>query len=114
MGESLEVGSEVIEVLGRHLMTDMAAVWQPDAAFFNLIRDRQVLTAMMAEVADQAVAQANANEKAKAQKAVIRDHLTGENGRPKVDRWVPRWMRFPAGSYCGPAATKEPPCAADL
>jgi ParB family chromosome partitioning protein len=32
-------------------------------------------------------------------KQVIRDHLSGSNGRPKVDNWLPRWLRFPAAAY---------------
>ena len=33
------------------------------------------------------------------QKAIIRDHLDGANGRAKVERWVPRWMAFPPAAY---------------
>jgi ParB family chromosome partitioning protein len=45
------------------------------------------------------VGEANAKEKAKAQKAIIRDCLTGNNGREKVENWVPRWMPFPPSAY---------------
>jgi ParB family chromosome partitioning protein len=99
MGETLEAGSAAVEALGVHVDVEMAAVWQPDAVFFDLIRDREVLTAMMAEVAGPAVASANAKEKVKTQKAVIRDYLNGNNGRPKVEHWLPRWMRFPVAAY---------------
>jgi ParB family transcriptional regulator, chromosome partitioning protein len=30
---------------------------------------------------------------------VIADCLTGEGGRPKAERWVPRWMAFPPSAY---------------
>ena len=99
MGEALESGSEMVEALGFHLGVDMAASWQPDETFFDLIRDKEVLTGMVAEVAGEAVAEANAKEKAKAQKAIIRDCLAGANERPKVEGWVPRWMAFPPSAY---------------
>lgn len=99
MGEALEAGSAVVEALGLHLGVDMADHFAPDDAFFELIRDKEVLTAMVAELAGDAVAKANAKEKAKTQKAVIRDCLAGENGRKKVERFVPRWLAFPPSAY---------------
>ena len=99
MGETLAAGSAEIEAVGNHLAVDMEKVWQPDDAFFDLIRDREVANAMLAEVAGCVLAQANAGEKVKAQKAVIRDCLSGSNGRTKVEGWLPRWLRFPVGTY---------------
>ncbi len=99
MGEALESGSEMVEALGFHLGVEMAACWQPDETFFDLNRDKEVLTGLVAEVAGEAVAKANAKEKAKAQKAIIRDCLAGANDRPKVEGWVPRWMTFPPSAY---------------
>ena len=32
-------------------------------------------------------------------KRIVRDHLDGEGGRTKVERWVPRWMAFPPATY---------------
>jgi ParB family chromosome partitioning protein len=43
MGETLASGSAVIAALGVHLGVDMAEWWEADAAFFGLIRDREVL-----------------------------------------------------------------------
>jgi len=65
----------------------------------DALSDREVLTAMLDEVAGPTVASANAKEKVKAQKAVIRDYLSGSNGRLKVEQWLPRWMRFPVSTY---------------
>jgi ParB family chromosome partitioning protein len=45
------------------------------------------------------VASANATEKGATLKGLISDHLTGANERPKVERWVPRWMAFPPAAY---------------
>lgn len=99
MGETLDAGSGVVDMLGAFLEVDMAELWQADEAFFGLIRDKRVLTAMVAEVAGPEAAAANSGETGKVLKTIIRDCLLGHNGRKKVEGWVPKWLRFPAGSY---------------
>jgi ParB family chromosome partitioning protein len=99
MGEALDAGGQTIEALGQLLAVDLGREWQPDEAFFVLLRDRTVLRALVAEIAGTNAAEANTNEPAKSLKAIIRDSLAGENGRIKIDCWTPRWMRFPASSY---------------
>lgn len=99
MGETLWARSELVDLLGHHLAVDMGLVWQADDALFDLIRDREVLLAMVGEVAGQQVAEANAKETGKVLKRILSDCLRGENGRHLVDGWVPRWLRFPASSY---------------
>ncbi|WP_066548623.1 MULTISPECIES: ParB/RepB/Spo0J family partition protein [unclassified Sphingomonas] len=99
MGETLHARSEMVDQLGQHLDIDMAAVWQADNVLFDLIRDREVLLAMVEEVAGKPVAEANAKATGKVLKTIIRDCLSGENGRAKVEGWVPRWLRFPASGY---------------
>ncbi|MDE2166268.1 MAG: ParB/RepB/Spo0J family partition protein [Alphaproteobacteria bacterium] len=99
MGETLEAGSAVVEAVGVHLKLDMSAVWRPDDAFFDLIRDRQVINAMVVDVAGKAAADGNVAEKVKTQKQIIRDCLAGENGRTKVASWLPGWMQFPVRAY---------------
>ena len=99
MGETLASGSAAVEAVGMHIGVDMTRYWQADDAFFALIRDREVLTRIVAEVAGEPVAAANANEKTKTMKGIVRDHLGGTNGREKRDNWVPRWMAFPPSGY---------------
>lgn len=99
MGETLASGSAIIEAVGQHIGMDMAPYWQADDAFFEVIRDREVLTAMVGEVAGDVVAKANAGEKAKVLKVIIRNHLEGIEGRDKREGWVPRWMAFPPSAY---------------
>jgi ParB family chromosome partitioning protein len=101
MGEALAAGSAAVEAVGSHLGVAMADWWQADDAFFELIRDKEVLAAIVAETAGPAVATANAGEKTKALKQIVRDCLCGENGRAKVEHWVPRWMAFPPAAYTG-------------
>lgn len=99
MGETLACGSAAVEAVGFHIGVDMARYWQADDAFFALLRDKAVLTRIVAELAGEDVAAANAGEKARTMKRIIRDHLDGANGRAKVKGWVPRWMAFPPSAY---------------
>lgn len=99
--ETLSAGSAVIEALGNHLNVDMGTWWQPDDAFFDLLRDREIANSMLAEIGGKLVADGNVAEKVKTQKKIIRDFLAGENGRHRVETWLPRGMKFPAESYTG-------------
>ena len=99
MGETLAVGGEIVELLGVQLGVDMATVWQADDALLDLVRDREVIGRIVAEVAGPEVAAANAKESAKVQRQIVRDCLGGIGGRSKVDGWVPRWMAFPPSAY---------------
>jgi ParB family chromosome partitioning protein len=96
MAKSLACGSDVVEDLGARLAVDARRHWQADDTFFDLIRDRATVNALLTEVAGEAVAKANVAEKAKTQKQIIRDYLMGANGRTKVEGWLPGWMAFPA------------------
>lgn len=99
MGETLASGSAIVEMVGQHIGLHMAPYWQADDAFFEVLRDREVLTAMVAEVAGATVATANAGAKTKVLKSIIRNHLDGADGREKREGWVPRWMNFPPSTY---------------
>jgi len=99
MGETLMAGHEAVEAIGSHLGTDMRRHWYADAAFFDQLRDREILLAIVGEVAGEAVARANEKEKAKALKTIIADHLDGTNGRERIAPWAPRWMAFPPAAY---------------
>lgn len=99
MGETLAAGSAAVAATGMHIGVDMADWWQADAAFFDLIRDKEVMGAIVAEVAGETIASANRNEKTKTMKKIVADHLEGNDGRAKVERWVPRWMAFPPAAY---------------
>lgn len=99
MGETLESGSAAVEAVGGEIGVDMACYWQADDAFFECLRDKEVLTRIVAEVAGEPVATANASEKGATLKRIVRDHLDGANGREKRENWVPKWMAFPPAAY---------------
>jgi ParB family chromosome partitioning protein len=99
MGETLAAGSAMVELLGALLKVDVATVWQADDALLDAIRDKEVIGQIVAEVAGDAVASANAGESVKVQRQIVRDCLAGINGRAQVEGWVPRWMAFPPSTY---------------
>jgi ParB family chromosome partitioning protein len=99
IGETLAAGSAAVEAVGGEIGLDMADWWQADEALFALIRDKDVMRRIVAEVAGEVVANANAAEKSATLKRIVMDHLMGNDGRAKVERWVPRWMAFPPSAY---------------
>jgi ParB family chromosome partitioning protein len=112
MARSLQAGSDV----GTRLKVDARTTWQPDDTFFDLIRDRATVNALVAEVAGEAVAKANIAEKAKTQKQIVRDCAAGANGRVKVTGWLPGWLAFPShslGSAPVAESISEPESIAD-
>lgn len=98
MAETLEAGTGLIEALGQQLGVDMQGAWQPDEVFFELLRDKQVINAMVAELAGRPAAEANLTATAKVQKGILRDCLNGTR-RPQAERWQPRYMAFPMAAY---------------
>ena len=98
MAETLAAGTAVVEALGTHLKVDMRAYWEPDDAFFALIRDKAAVNAMLRHIGGKEVADGNVSATARTQKTIIRDFLTGET-REKVEGWLPRYMAFPFQAY---------------
>ncbi len=99
MGETLSVGSAEVDMLGQFTGTDMRTCWQDTTVLPDLIRDKQLLGAVVAEVAGTDVAEANAEATAKVQRDILVDCLAGGNGRAKAEGWLPRWFAFPPSGY---------------
>lgn len=98
MAETLEAHSSAVETLGALFGTDMRQWWNPDQAFFDLLRDKAALNSMVQEIAGKAAADAHSTSTAKVQKKIITDCLQGTRTRD-VEGWLPRYMRFPAEGY---------------
>ena len=113
MARSLQSGSDVVEDVGARLAVDARAHWQADEAFFDLMRDRATVNALLTEIAGETVAKANLTEKAKTQKQIVRDYLTGSSGRTKVEGWLPRWMQFGSVTHDNDAGMDALPIAAE-
>jgi ParB family transcriptional regulator, chromosome partitioning protein len=99
VAECMSVSDPLVDILGTSASLTMSRYWHADEAFFDLLRDKTTINAMLAEVAGEGVAQGNAKETGKLQKDILRDCLEGRNGRSAPDTWVPRWLRFPKVSY---------------
>ena len=98
MAETLEAGTGVVEALGTHLKVDMRDYWDPDDAFFDLLRNKAAVNAMLRHIGGKAVADANVTATTKVQKKIIRDFITGD-GRKKAEGWLLRYMEFPFKAY---------------
>ena len=98
MAETLEAGTGVVEALGAHLKVDMRDYWQADDAFFDLLRDKAAVNAMLRHIGGKAVADANVTATTRVQKKIVRDFLTGD-GRKKTEGWQPEYMAFPFKAY---------------
>ena len=94
MARTLEAGSEIVEALLHVLDVDLAQFWKPDEAFFELLRDKQVINAMLAEVTSEDEAKAKLTDTGKAQKQAIRDQIAAQSVG-KAGDWRPGWMQVP-------------------
>jgi ParB family chromosome partitioning protein len=98
MADSLSAHIPIIDALALTLGTDMSNHWQPEDTFFALIRDKQVLNAMVGEFAGEDAAKGNTTATAKSQRDVLNACLNG-NRTPADPHWMPSYMAFPQGSY---------------
>jgi ParB family transcriptional regulator, chromosome partitioning protein len=98
MAETLAAGTNLIDRLGETLKVDIGHHWTPDETFFSLVKDRETVSAMLAEVIGAAAATSYLTETATKKKAIIRKALAGES-RTKVEGWIPRTLVFPQHGY---------------
>ncbi|MEM0987356.1 MAG: ParB/RepB/Spo0J family partition protein [Pseudomonadota bacterium] len=98
VAETLAAGTPMVDALGIMLGTDMSKSWQPDETFFDLLRDKEAINAMLREIGGKRVADSNVTETAKTQKGIIHDYLSGTREGGKQD-WHPRYAAFPMKAY---------------
>jgi ParB family transcriptional regulator, chromosome partitioning protein len=98
MAETMSCGTATAEAVA---MTTSATLndWRPDDTFFDLLGGKDVVQAMLADIASPAVADGNRNETAKVQKGIIKDFLHGTNGREHKMDWLPPYFQFPPKAY---------------
>lgn len=98
VAETLPSGSALVEVLGKLLDVDMADHWSPDQTFFDLLRDKEAINAIVKDIGGKALADAHISSTAKVQKKIIADYLNGTRKGAKQG-WRLRYMDFPARGY---------------
>jgi ParB family chromosome partitioning protein len=98
MAETLASGTNLIEQIGCHLKVDMTRLWEPEDAFFDLLRDKAALNEILKETGGKDIANANISATANVQKQAIRDSLEEEGGEAN-ETWVPRYLKFPFETY---------------
>jgi ParB family transcriptional regulator, chromosome partitioning protein len=98
MAETLACGTVTAEAVA---MTTNATLndWRPDDTFFDLLGGRDVVQAMLADIASPVVADGNKGETTKVQKGIIKDFLRGLNGREHKMDWLPSYFEFPPKAY---------------
>ena len=96
VAETLPCGSALVEVHGHLLSVEMGECWTPDDAFFELLRDKEAINAILKQVGGKAKADANITATAKVQKQLIQDCLKNNANK---EGWLPRYMEFPMRAY---------------
>ena len=94
MAETLEVGTAAVEATLHVTHCDLSDWWNPDEAFFTLLRDKRAINAMVADIAGETCAKSVLTETAKVQKQVIGNRINGEGCEANPD-WLPDWMQTP-------------------
>ena len=109
VAESLEPGSDAVDVAGDALDVDMTTQWAPDDAFWTLLTSKRTINAVLADVAGDDVAAGAKGETGKAQKAKAGALLAARTDAG--DTWTPPWFQFPGTRYEDDAPPCEPSSA---
>ncbi|MHA7857789.1 MAG: ParB/RepB/Spo0J family partition protein [Henriciella sp.] len=94
MAQTLEAGGPVVEAVLHVCETDISAYWKPEPAFFDLLRDKRAINAMVGDIGSKSLAERCAGDTAKVQKTIIGNRITGNGCEPNPD-WRPAWMQTP-------------------
>ena len=106
--ETLAVDSPEVEAIGLLSKPDFGDYWSPDDAFFDILRDKPTINAMVKEIAGKSCADGAVTDTAKLQKQIIKNRMAGHGVEEASPDWLPRWAAFPAKPYkavkgCSPA-----------
>lgn len=94
MAESLEVGSIGVELAGNTMNVDPSEHWSSDDGFFQLVRDKAAINAMLAETRGEAIAKANQDQTRSQQIEALKTGLIDRD-----TQWAPRYLAFPFSTY---------------
>lgn len=102
MSETLEAGGSVVEAVLHVCEADPSEYWQPDEAFWSLVRDKRAINAMVEDIGSKTLADECRTDTAKVQKQLITNRIDGVGCEPNVD-WRPGWMSVPPRRYVSDA-----------
>ena len=94
MAETLESGGPVVEAALHACGAEPAEFWKPDEAFFDLLRDKRVITAFIADAVSPEAARDAAGETTKVQKALLAKALAARE-TSHATAWMPGWVQVP-------------------
>jgi ParB family transcriptional regulator, chromosome partitioning protein len=94
MGETLESGGPIVEAVLYACDTDPGGFWMPDEAFFDLLRDKRVISAFIADAVSPEAARDADGETTKVQKALLAEALAARE-TSLAAAWTPGWMQVP-------------------
>ncbi|MBI1255492.1 MAG: partitioning protein [Hyphomonas sp.] len=104
MAETLDSGGPAVEAVLHACGTDPGEFWKPDKAFFDLLRDKRVITALISDaISPQAAGEAE-DATAKAQKAQLAEALVARDTSLN-SAWMPGWMQVPPTRHIEGAAS---------
>ena len=108
LSETLAVDSPEVEAIGLLTTPNFGDYWSPDDAFFDILRDKPTINAMVKEIAGKSCADGAVTETAKLQKQILKNRMAGHGVETANPDWLPRWAAFPAKTYkavkgCAPA-----------
>ena len=106
--ETLAFDSPEVEAVGLLTAPDFGDYWKPDDAFFDILRDKPTINAMVKEIAGKSCADGAVTDTAKLQKQIIKNRMAGHGVEKASPDWLPKWAAFPAKPYkavkgCAPA-----------
>ena len=104
MAETLESGGPAVEAVLHACAADPAEFWKPDDAFFDLLRDKRVITAFIAEAISAEAARKAESLTGKAQKDMLTATLAPDEDGTGTS-WSPGWMRVPPTRHVEGAAS---------
>ena len=112
MAETLDSGGPAVEAVLHACDTDPAEFWKPDEAFFDLLRDKRVITKFLAEAISPEAARKADCLTGRAQKDMLTAALAADEDGVGTS-WTPGWMQVPPtrhveGAACLPVDAWDP------
>lgn len=94
MSLTLCTDEDSVEAVAAAVQPDMASLWTPDDAFFDILRDKRVINAMLKDVGGKRFADGLISETGTKQKTALRNRLDPNVVGKDVATpdWRPRWM----------------------